>query len=190
MISPPIGSHVPPRMKLTNFGIFRVAKAGLLPLFKVAGTKGWSAPEVYTQCEFTWAMDVFSMGCLFAYVLSGGVHPFGVDKEDKIFNIKKKQPMSFTIQHLNDVAGAADVFDLICSMLSFDPEERPTASAVFKDPFFNRVSTLSSSVPPVNEATAATSSTATPLQTERGNIMFIQFKPVRIYNYPSVIYCR
>ena len=127
---------------------------------------------MYTQCEFTWAMDVFSMGCLFAYVLSGGVHPFGVEKEDRIVNIKKKQPMSFTIQHLNGVVGAAGVFDLICSMLSFDPEERPTASAVFKDPFFNRVSTLSSSVPPVNEATAASSSTSTLLQTESGNVIF------------------
>ena len=88
------------------------------------------APEIYDCYTFDLAMDVFPLGILFAYVLSGGVHPFGVDKEDRIFNIKKKHPMSFTIQHLNDVVGAADVFDLICSMLSFDPEKRPTVSLV------------------------------------------------------------
>ena len=111
-------------------------------------------------------MDIFSLGILFAYVLSRGIHPFGSEKEDRIFNIKRKQPMSFTIQHLKDVVEAADIFDLICSMLSFDPEERPTSSAVLNDPFFNRVFTLPSSVPIVYETTDdATSSTITPTQT-------------------------
>ena len=161
-------------MKLTNFGIFRVVKPGQ-PLFKVTGTKGWSAPEIYSQSNFTFAMDIFSLGILFAYVLSRGVHPFGSEKEDRIFNIKRKQPMSFTIQHLKDVVEAADIFDLICSMLSFDPEERPTSSAVLNNPFFNRVFTLPSSVPIVHETTDdAPSSTITPTQTTEisGNTIY------------------
>ena len=130
LISRPDGTLYP-RIKLTDFAFTRVSATASLSLWKrVGANKSWVAPEIYDCYTFDLAMDVFPLGILFAYVLSGGVHPFGADKEDRIFNIKKKQPMSFTIQHLNGVAGAADVFDLICSMLSFDPEERPMASAV------------------------------------------------------------
>ena len=125
-------------MKLGNYAYFRISKTEQ-PLYKLMGTKGWSAPEIFdsSQKTFTFAMDLFSLGLVFAYVLSGGIHPFGKEKEDRIVKIKKKEPMTFTLKQLVNVDGAEKVFDLICSMLSFDPEERPTASAVFNDTFFS-----------------------------------------------------
>ena len=112
-ISPPVGSHAP-RMKLGNYAYFRISKTEQ-PLYKLMGTKGWSAPEIFdsSQKTFTFAMDLFSLGLVFVYVLSGGIHPFGKEKEDRIVKVKKKEPMTFTLKQLVNVDGAEKVFDLI-----------------------------------------------------------------------------
>ena len=40
--------------------------------------QGWIAPEMMTgQSSNTCAVDIFSLGCVFHYVMSRGVHPFG-----------------------------------------------------------------------------------------------------------------
>ena len=41
-----------------------------------------------------------------------------------------------TVHHLKNVKDAAGVFQLICSLLSVDPTERPLAKAVLKHNFF------------------------------------------------------
>lgn len=56
----------------------------------MAGTDGWIAPEAFnsesTVVSFSFKdlqriqgrpVDIFSLGCIFYYVLSGGGHPFG-----------------------------------------------------------------------------------------------------------------
>ena len=40
--------------------------------------QGWIAPEMMTgQSSNTCAVDIFSLGCVFHYVMSRGGHPFG-----------------------------------------------------------------------------------------------------------------
>ena len=57
-------------MKLDHASISRVS--GLV------GTEGWQAPEYHKLHEsITYAVDVFSMGCIYFYVLTDGKHPFG-----------------------------------------------------------------------------------------------------------------
>ncbi|KRZ03121.1 Serine/threonine-protein kinase/endoribonuclease ire-1 [Trichinella zimbabwensis] len=41
------------------------------------GTVGWIAPEVIQLNLITFASDVFSLGCVYYYVLTEGEHPFG-----------------------------------------------------------------------------------------------------------------
>ncbi|KRZ38241.1 Serine/threonine-protein kinase/endoribonuclease IRE1, partial [Trichinella pseudospiralis] len=41
------------------------------------GTVGWIAPEVIQLNLITFASDVFSLGCVYHYVLTEGEHPFG-----------------------------------------------------------------------------------------------------------------
>ena len=48
--------------------------------FKMAGTHGWMAPEMYAQERFTDRIDIFSLGCVFGFSLSDGIHPFGEKK--------------------------------------------------------------------------------------------------------------
>jgi serine/threonine-protein kinase/endoribonuclease IRE1 len=123
-----------PRVKLAHFGFSRHSK-NPLPLWKILGTKGWMAPEGYDQDYFTSQMDIFSLGLLFAYVLSRGLHAFGSSKEERIIRIKMKQPLTMAAKQLQCV-GATEVFDLINSMLNFIPEERPNALKVFNHIFF------------------------------------------------------
>ena len=126
-----------PRIKLANFAFIRVSKTALL-LYKIVKSKGWLLPDIYDQTIFTPQMDIFALGLLFAYVLSGGLHAFGSDKEERVFSIKKRKPMSLTVDQLKDVLRAAEVFDLIRSMVTYNPDERPTANSVLNHTFFGQ----------------------------------------------------
>ncbi|KAJ5133037.1 Serine/threonine-protein kinase ppk4 [Penicillium atrosanguineum] len=126
-----------------------------------AGTSGWRAPELLvdddtgplslasqhtessepavvdpqTNRRATRAIDIFSLGCVFYYVLTRGSHPF--DKNGKFMreaNIVKGHFDLEELDRLGDYAFEAD--DLIRSMLSLDPRRRPDASTVLMHPFF------------------------------------------------------
>ena len=88
------------------------------------------APEIYQLSHVTLSMNIFTLAMVFAFFLSGGIHPFALEKEERIANIKKKQPIILTANQLLNVTGAAEIFDLISLMLSFDATQRPTASEV------------------------------------------------------------
>ncbi|PYH41303.1 bifunctional endoribonuclease/protein kinase IRE1 [Aspergillus saccharolyticus JOP 1030-1] len=128
-----------------------------------AGTSGWRAPELLMDEDMTPAMlstesqhtessepavvdpqtnrratraiDIFSLGCVFYYVLTRGCHPF--DKNGKFMreaNIVKGNYNLDELQRLGEYAFEAE--DLIQSMLALDPRKRPDASAVLTHPFF------------------------------------------------------
>lgn len=40
------------------------------------GTQGWIAPEILTD-RYTIKVDIFPLGCVFCYALTGGKHPYG-----------------------------------------------------------------------------------------------------------------
>ena len=56
------------------------------------------APEVYESNRFDFKVDVWALGLIFGYTLSGGKHPFGDDLITRIDRIKKKEPMVLTEQ--------------------------------------------------------------------------------------------
>ncbi|CRG91047.1 serine/threonine-protein kinase/endoribonuclease IRE1 [Talaromyces islandicus] len=130
-----------------------------------AGTSGWRAPELLvdedqqsamlingghsnhtessepavvdpqTNRRATRAIDIFSLGCVFYYVLTRGGHPY--DKDGKFMreaNIVKGNYNLDDLQRLGDYAYEAD--DLIRSMLSLNPRRRPDATTVLMHPFF------------------------------------------------------
>lgn len=100
------------------------------------GTEGWIAPEVLSEdCKDnpTCAVDIFSAGCVFYYVVSQGSHPFGKSLQRQA-NILLG---SYSLDHLqNDKHGDIVARDLIEQMLSMDPHRRPSAESVLKHPFF------------------------------------------------------
>ena len=102
-----------------------------------SGTRGWTAPEMYTTHRFTYKVDMFVLGCLFAFTLSNGKHPFGDDPDLRVVRIKNREPIVMTFKELN-AAYSNDLvaFQLIQSMLEIDPERRPTAENVLNHIFF------------------------------------------------------
>jgi serine/threonine-protein kinase/endoribonuclease IRE1 len=76
-----------------------------------------------TNRRATRAIDIFSLGCVFYYVLTRGCHPF--DKNGKFMreaNIVKGNFNLDELRLLGEYAFEAD--DLIRSMLSLDPRKR------------------------------------------------------------------
>jgi len=123
-----------PLLKLADFCFSRVTnERESFALWKIIGSLSWLPAEIYLATKFTSAMDTFALGCTFAYFLSGGVHPYGTVKEERLDRIKRKETMTSTVQELIKTTGA---FTLISSMLRSNPEQRPSCSTVLNDCYF------------------------------------------------------
>lgn len=126
-----------------------------------AGTSGWKAPELISQPRenegrhsqttptnsdsgvavggmggVKRAADIFSLGCLFFWVLTDGVHPFEDEngwQQLRELNIKRDKKNMDALSRWSD---AYEPMQLISSMLEYLPENRPTAQAVLNHPYF------------------------------------------------------
>ena len=91
--------------------------------------------DTQTNRRATRAIDIFSLGCVFYYVLTGGNHPFDRDgKYMREANIVKGNYNLSDLANLGDYQWEAK--DLIASMLSHHPKMRPDAGTVLCHPFF------------------------------------------------------
>ncbi|ORZ35034.1 kinase-like domain-containing protein [Catenaria anguillulae PL171] len=84
--------------------------------------------------RLTRALDIFSLGCLFYYVLTGGGHPFG-DRFSREINILRGQS-SLDALDPAIVSDATLARDMIGGMIAHDPEVRPTTGQLLVHPFF------------------------------------------------------
>ncbi|KAF2166574.1 hypothetical protein M409DRAFT_54907 [Zasmidium cellare ATCC 36951] len=150
------------RLVISDFGLGKNLPENVSTLVDPtgnAGTSGWKAPELISQPKETTsnnthstsngsesgtlgfsgvkrAADIFSLGCLFFWALTDGVHPY----EDaqgwpqlREYNIKQGKKNMEALQQWYD---AYEPMQLISSMLAHQPENRPTAQAVLNHPYF------------------------------------------------------
>ncbi|RFU80523.1 ire kinase [Trichoderma arundinaceum] len=132
---------------------------------RAAGTSGWRAPELLLDDDgqnpaavdgsthsgsgtilvgdptllngrrATRAIDIFSLGLVFFYVLTNGSHPFDCgDRYMREVNIRKGNYDLDPLDSLGDFSYEAK--DLIASMLQADPKARPSSREVMAHPFF------------------------------------------------------
>ena len=92
-------------------------------------------PELFIKELFDFKVDVWALGCIFAYTLSGGKHPFADDNK-RVIRIMNKKPMvlgqkDFKKPYSNDPS----IFLLIKSMVSVEPVNRPEITDVLKSVF-------------------------------------------------------
>ncbi|XP_076997649.1 serine/threonine-protein kinase/endoribonuclease IRE2 isoform X2 [Tamandua tetradactyla] len=127
------------RVVLSDFGLCKKLPAGRWSFSLrsgIPGTEGWMAPELLQLPPPdgpTSAVDIFSAGCVFYYVLSSGSHPFG-ESLYRQANILVGVPC---LAHLEEVAhDKAVARDLVEAMLSPLPQARPSAPQVLAHPFF------------------------------------------------------
>jgi serine/threonine-protein kinase/endoribonuclease IRE1 len=90
------------RMLISDFGLCKrleVDQTSFMPTAfgaAAAGTVGWRAPEILrgevrlddSDGSLAKAVDIFALGCLFYYCLTGGNHPYG-DRFERETNIMK-----------------------------------------------------------------------------------------------------
>lgn len=123
------------RAMISDFGLCKRLETGRMSFSKrsgIAGTEGWIAPEMMLNTSRpTCKVDIFSLGCVYYYMLTKGKHPFGavLDRQSNIIS---------GIFKLNDLHEEKDVIcrTLIERMLSSKPSERPPTSAILKHPFY------------------------------------------------------
>uniref|UniRef100_A0A4X2L2K0 non-specific serine/threonine protein kinase n=1 Tax=Vombatus ursinus TaxID=29139 RepID=A0A4X2L2K0_VOMUR len=116
------------RAVLSDFGLCKKLPAGRHTFSLcsgIPGTEGWIAPELLQDEppeSPTCAVDIFSAGLVFYYVLSGGGHPFGNSLH----------------QQANILAGAAqmDHFEEETHAIPSTEKLRPSAQFVLAHPFF------------------------------------------------------
>ncbi|KAK3815604.1 MAG: hypothetical protein JOS17DRAFT_795101 [Linnemannia elongata] len=83
--------------------------------------------------RMTRAIDIFSTGCVFYYVLTNGDHPFG-DRYSRERNILMDQPDLSGLDSMGQEG--VEARDLISKMIAHNPADRPDAFMVMHHPFF------------------------------------------------------
>ncbi|EGW35193.1 uncharacterized protein SPAPADRAFT_133040 [Spathaspora passalidarum NRRL Y-27907] len=127
-----------------------------------SGTSGWRAPELLLNQDLleispdsissihsqnnsttqstssgkrlTKAIDIFSLGCVFFYILTGGSHPFG-DRYLREGNIIKGD-YDLTLLKIRCPNDKFEATDLISSLINHEPALRPNTSKILKHPLF------------------------------------------------------
>ena len=131
------GAH--PTAKFTDLGLGKALQTTITESH-VAGTMGWQAPEVMDEEPNTAASDVFSLGLVFFYLLSGGKHALDPRRKRVVHLVTLGFPAGAGAVALKKNLAAhmpgAEAKSLVAWMLQSEPEDRPTASEVLAHPFF------------------------------------------------------
>ncbi|WCJ44738.1 Endoribonuclease/protein kinase IRE1-like [Euphorbia peplus] len=93
------------------------------------GSSGWRAPEQLLQGRQTRAVDLFSLGCVLFFCVTGGKHPFGENIERDV-NIVNDRKDLFLVENIPEAV------DLFSRLLDPNPDKRPKAQEVLNHPFF------------------------------------------------------
>ncbi|CAA0807032.1 Serine/threonine-protein kinase/endoribonuclease IRE1b [Striga hermonthica] len=118
--------------KISDMGISKLLDGEMSSLTKHAtgyGSSGWQAPEQLRRERHTRAVDLFSLGCILFFCITGGKHPFGESLERDV-NIVNDRKDLFLIDHIPEAT------DLISRLLDPDPYLRPKATEVMQHPLF------------------------------------------------------
>ncbi|XP_028168427.1 serine/threonine-protein kinase/endoribonuclease IRE1 isoform X2 [Ostrinia furnacalis] len=126
------------RAMISDFGLSKKLNIGRVSFSRrsgVTGTDGWIAPEMINGERTTTSVDIFSLGCVFYYVLSRGQHPFG-DVLRRQANILTGD---YNLDLLDKYLPEEEVLVtkiLIRAMISARPSARPPCETVLKYPMF------------------------------------------------------
>ncbi|XP_018596207.2 serine/threonine-protein kinase/endoribonuclease IRE1 isoform X1 [Scleropages formosus] len=127
------------RALISDFGLCKKLPAGRHSFSLrsgIPGTEGWIAPEVLRdppRDKPTSAVDIFSAGCVFYYVVSRGQHPFG----DTIHRQANILTGEYSLDHfMEDQHDDVIARDLIERMIGARPHSRPSTACILKHPFF------------------------------------------------------
>ena len=111
---------------------------------EIKGSLGWQPPEVILSeqdsitdkgKQKTQKVDIFSLGCVFYYILSLGHHPFGqrYERERNIINNKfalNQLAKDLTLERVKEAQNLIEI------MIKCDPKKRPDGKVLMEHIFF------------------------------------------------------
>lgn len=119
-------------VKVLDFGIAILRGAGALPRLtqvdRTVGTPAYMSPEQGLGQAVTSASDIYSLGCLFFELLTGDV-PFQATTDTPLRAHHLHTPVPSVRSGRPDIPAEIDV--LVASMLAKEPQDRPSATAVY-----------------------------------------------------------
>ena len=114
---------------------FEIAKKVIYPnsLKTRCGTQEFVAPEVLeNRPAYDVSCDVWTIGVI-VFILLGGYYPFRGKTETEVLKNIRYGNYKFRTKFWNGVS--ADAISLVKSMMTVDPEERPTSAAALRAPW-------------------------------------------------------
>jgi serine/threonine protein kinase len=102
---------------------------------KNLGTEGYIAPELWGKKIPTFATDIWALGAVAYFVVSNGKYAYDIPEVSQMFQqylivLLKSAP------GLKEIADDWAAADLICRLLHYQPENRPSIFTIIYHPFF------------------------------------------------------
>lgn len=127
--------------KLSDMGLSRRVETSTVPVPIQStntnhviglGTVGWRAPELLgaQKTKISRSLDIFSLGCLFFYVLHG-THPFGTD----VLSLETCIVRGDAQELKHNPTVLPETRNLVSQMIAHTPAQRLSSTAVLHDPF-------------------------------------------------------
>ena len=144
LISIPVGT-VKAAVKLADFGLSKMIKLDAMDYSNSAsetapGNRCWMAPELLeNEDTYTKAVDIFALGLIFGFTLTGGKHPFG----DISITLRRRNISNEHFEISSEYLKGTDFLSahqFIVSMLQYEPSKRPLIDQVLVDNFFSKSS--------------------------------------------------
>ena len=123
-------------LKIIDLGVCKT-----LPFGKKAkepiGTNGYISPEIYLHNEYSFKIDIFSLGVILYLLVTGGELPFNDDNMD--CQIIAKKTLYFKQDYPDEFFGdkSKKLTNLLDKMLEKDDKKRIDIDSLLKDKWFD-----------------------------------------------------
>mmetsp|Transcript_34424 Transcript_34424/g.135425 ORF Transcript_34424/g.135425 Transcript_34424/m.135425 type:complete len:422 (-) Transcript_34424:2803-4068(-) len=126
----------PPLVKIADFGLsaYLGSDRGEM-LNTLVGSPGYVAPEILLKIPYSKPVDMWAVGVIFHQMLTS-LLPYSASSEREYVDMALIGP-KFEGSEWDGIS--VDARNLITSLLSFDPGDRPSAEMALKHPFFKSV---------------------------------------------------
>lgn len=164
------------RAMISDFGLCKKLSTGKASFSKrsgITGTDGWIAPEMIAGRRTTTSVDIFSLGCVFYYVLTQGKHPFGENMKRQANILGAEYNLEDLFEEGQETHTTVLAEEMIRDMINDEAELRPTARGILNHPVFWSTERILSFLQDVSDRVEKAQPNTEPLKTLEKNATLI-----------------